>query len=148
MRKLYLPAVLALAALASVPAQAQVSDNFDVIVTLTSACRLTTAPGDITIGYTSFTVTPVSATTDFAVQCTNTLPYSMALNTANADTLGLLIPLSIRDSADTTNVTGTQTAGAAATSYKIRADIAAGQQGTCATATCTSTVTRTLTITY
>lgn len=147
MRKLIFPAALALAALAA-PAKAQVTGNFDVIVTLTSACQLTTAPGDITIGYTSFTTTPVSATTDFAVQCTNTLPYSMALNTANADTLGLTIPLSIRNSADTGDVTGMQTAGAAAASYKIRADIAAGQQGTCNSGSCTSTVSRVLTISW
>lgn len=149
MFKLLATSALALLALATVPTQAQVSDTFDVTVNLTSACRLTTTPGDITLSYTSFAATPSSSTTSFAVQCTDGFPYDLALSAANASTLGLTIPLAIRNAGDTADITTTQSqSGAGSTTYLIKASIAAGQQGTCTTASCSASVTRTLNIVY
>lgn len=141
--------ILAVLALATLPSQAQVSDTFDVTVNLTSACRLTTTPGDITLNYTSFAASPASASTSFAVQCTDGFSYDLALSAADASTLGLTIPLVIRNSGDTADVTTTQAqSGTGSTTYLIKASIAAGQQGTCTNATCSSTVSRTLNIVY
>lgn len=149
MKKLLLPLGLALTAILTAPAHAQspITDPFVVTVTLTSACKLTSAPADFSIAYTSLQTGAVSATTDFAVQCTTSLPYTMTLS-GDADALGLTIPLSIRNTGDTAAITGSQTATGAAVSYKIRADISGGQAGTCATATCSTTVSRNLVITY
>jgi hypothetical protein len=152
MKKLILPVLLGLSAAFFGPAQAATSlpgAGFNVDVTLTSACKLTTAPGNIALSYTSLGGAN-SATTSFAVQCTDGLAYTFALDAANANTLGLTIPLLLRDSGDAATVAGGTQSGAAATTYLIKASVTAGQQGTCATspATCTSSVARTLTVSY
>lgn len=141
--------ILAVLAIATLPTQAQVSDTFDVTVNLTSACRLTTAPGNITLNYTSFAASPETSTTSFAVQCTDGFPYNLALSATEASTLGLTIPLAIRNSGDTADITTAQAqAGGGSTTYLIKASIAAGQQGSCTNATCSATISRTLNIVY
>jgi hypothetical protein len=150
MKKLILPVLLGIAAAFFGPAQAATSlppAGFSVDVTLTSACQLSTPPGAITLPYTSLGAAK-SATTSFDVQCTNGLAYTLALSAANADTLGLSIPLEIRKGDDSAVAAGGTQAGAAAATYLIKASITAGQQGTCAGATCTSSVARTLTVSY
>ena len=74
----------------------------------------------------------------------------MSIGSATATMAGVNLDYSlvIRNSGDTADITGSQTAGAAATNYLIKASMAGGQQGTCATATCNATASRTLTITY
>ena len=153
MKKLILVIALGLAAIASLPAHAAtVTGNFDVTINLTSVCRLTTSPtGPLTLNYTSFGAAPTPVTTPFAVQCTNTLPYTMTLDGTALTTMAgvnLDYSLAIRNAGDTADISGQQTAGAAATNYLIKASMAGGQQGTCANATCNATATRTLTITY
>lgn len=151
MKKLILVIALGLSAIATLPAHAATAtSNFDVTINLTSACRITTAPGNLTLNYTSFGAAPTPATTPFAVQCTNTLPYTMDIGTATSTMAGVNLDytLAIRNAGDTADISGQQTAGAAATNYLIKASMAGGQQGTCATATCNATATRTLTITY
>lgn len=150
-----LSASLSLAGLAALPSHAATATgNFDVVINLTSSCRLTTTPSNITLSYTSFQATaPTPATTSIAVQCTNTLPYSMDIGTATSTMAGvnLAYTLAIRNADDTADIAGLPTqqiAGAAPTSYLIKATMTAGQQGTCASATCSGTATRTLTITY
>lgn len=151
MKKIILVIALGLAAIATLPVHAAtVTGNFDVTINLTSACRISTAPGNLTLNYTSFGAAPTPVTTPFAVQCTNTLPYTMSIGAATATMAGVNLDyaLAIRNAGDTLDVAGSQTAGAAATNYLIKASMAGGQQGTCALATCNATATRTLTITY
>ena len=151
MKKLILPALLGFAALCLAPAHAAslAPAGFNVNVSLTSACELSTPPGNIALSYTSLGAAN-SASTTFAVRCTDGLAYTFALDANNADTLGLTSPLVLRDSGDTTTVAGGTQSGAAAATYMIKASVTAGQQGTCATspAACTSSVARTLTISY
>lgn len=149
MKKLLSILAFMLAAAASLTSQAGTDTaSVAVHVTLTSACKITTAPGTITLAYTALDPA-TSASTPFAVTCSTGLPFSMALNTANANTLGLTIPLAIRDSGDTGDITGSQTGASAGTSYLVKASITTPQAGTCGTATCTdNSISRTLTITY
>lgn len=152
MKKLLSLLALAFASVATLPVQAAgtATGGFDVTVNLISACQITTSPSTITLAYTSFGAAPTPVTTGFAVQCTNTLPYSMDIGTATSTMAGVNLDytLAIRNAGDTLDVTTPQTAGAAPTSYLIKASMAGGQQGTCATGTCSATATRTLTITY
>ncbi len=151
MKKLILVIALGFAAIATVPAYAATATgNFNVTINLTSACQISTAPSALSLNYTSFGAAPTPATTPFGVQCTNTLPYTMSIGTASSTMAGvnLVYDLAIRNAGDTADVTGSQTAGAAAASYLIKASMTGGQQGTCATATCNATAPRTLTITY
>lgn len=151
MKKLILVIALAFTGIATIPAHAATATgNFDVTINLTSACRITTSPTALTLNYTSFGAAPTPVSTPFAVQCTNTLPYTMDIGTATSTMAGVNLDytLAIRNAGDTADISGSQTAGAAATGYVIKASMAGGQQGTCATATCNATATRTLTITY
>ena len=149
MKKLILPVLLGFAALASLPSHAQTSlpaAPFDVKVTLTSVCQLT-APGNILLSYTSFGAAQ-SGFTPFTVLCTNSLPYTFALDDTQADQLGLTVAVSLKMPDGTTPATGGTQSGATGATYRIYADIAGSQQGTCTLGTCNGSVTRTLTVSY
>ena len=152
MNKMLKAAVLASALAAAIPAAnaATVTDTFDVIVNLTPACRISTAPGDITVNYTAFTVAASTGTTNFTVQCSNNLLYSVTMPISGADNiqtnLGLTNSVAIT-AGGSTNVTGSS----AGVSHTITATVNGNQAGTCvgpAATPCQATNTYTLTITY
>ena len=149
MNKLLKIAAAAAFAVAAIPSQAAtVTDNFDVIVNLTPACRISSAPGDITVNYTAFTVAASTGTTNFTVQCSNTLLYSVTMPLVGADNvltnLGLVNSVAIT-AGGTTNVAGT----AAGNAHTITATVNGNQAGTSTgPGVCTATNTYTLTITY
>ena len=151
MKKLAFVAALALTAMITAPTQAATATgNFDVTIALTSAC-IYAKTSDVAFLYTSFQSTAAAQTTSggFTVRCTNTLPYTMALDTAGSYT----------DQA--TNLAYTLALSAAgaignglAQTFSVTGSIAAGQAGTCAVlgGACTNSLStnkqRTLTITY
>lgn len=103
-------------------------------------CQITVPPGNVNFSYTSFQVAPAAASTNFGVQCTSSLPYAISLDAISGTLLGLDYTLSL--SAISSIGTGfTQT-------HAINGSIAGGQAGSCATAVCSGSDTRTLTITY
>jgi len=114
--------------------------TFNVSVNTTATCSLSSPPGSVNFAYTSFQPGAAAASTSFGVTCTTALPYTMALDA----TAGTLVGLSYSLALSQTGGTGT---GAAQT-YSINGSIAAGQVGTCASASCSASQTRTLTITY
>lgn len=134
----------AIAALSVVPAQAATATaGFNVSATLTSKCQVTSAPAAMAFTYTSFQAGPATATGGaFSVQCTNTLPYTMAVDTVASNTvIGLVYTLAL------SAASGTGTGLAIA--YSVNGSMIAGQSGTCATtAACTGTNAHTLTVTY
>jgi spore coat protein U-like protein len=116
--------------------------NASVSILAPASCSMSTAPGDISFVYTSFQVGAATASTTFGVTCTNTLPYTMALD-ATSGTLpgvGLAYTLSL----STSSSTGT---GVAQT-HSVSGTMAGGQVGTCATASCIASQAHTLTVTY
>ena len=116
-----------------------VTGSYPVSITPPNNCQITTAPGNIAFTYTSFG-SAVTATTSFATNCTNALPYTLALDATSATLIGLNYTLAL--SASTATGTGL------AQTFSITGNIAAGQAGICTTATCTGSQLRTLTITY
>jgi spore coat protein U-like protein len=118
--------------------------TFTVSIVAPATCTLSTAPGNVNFTYTSFSLAPATASTTFGATCTNRLPYQMSLDAYNGTLLGLNYTLDINAAAPPVASRGT---GVAQT-HTINGAIAAGQAGTCATATCTGFQTRTLTITY
>jgi len=135
------------------------SGTFDVTVTLTPKCEiyngsgLTTSIGNISMTYTSFQTSPSTGTTSFAVRCTNTQAYSMALDNATVtDGLtGLEYTLNLSTSGThsaTANASLSSLSGNGNTgqTYHIHSNIAAGQDGTVTAGAANNT--RTLTITY
>lgn len=139
---------------ASVNAQAATATgDFNVSITLTSKCEINSTAAstgavvsDIALAYTSFQTTAATGSTSFNVRCTNSLPYTLALDatTVTDQALNLDYSLSLSSAGGTGN--GTDQA------YTVNASMAGGQSGTCATTTCTNAAStnkqRTLTITY
>jgi spore coat protein U-like protein len=112
---------------------------FGVSITTNPICNLTNAPTDIVFTYVAFG--PVAnASTTFGVTCTNTLPYTMALDATSGTVLGLNYTLALS--------AGSGTGTGSLQSYSINGSIAAGQPGTCAMGSCAASQPRTLTITY
>lgn len=147
MKKLLLIALMGLVGAGTGIANAgTATGNFNVNITLTSVCQLT-GPADIAFTYTSFQAAASTGTGGaFSVQCTNSLPYTIALDqTAVTDAaVNLAYTLGLSAAAGTGN--------GAAQAFSVTGSMAAAQAGTCATGTCTNAAsankTRTLTITY
>jgi hypothetical protein len=114
--------------------------TFNVTVITGTICTLLSPPGNVNFTYTSFQGAAASAGTTFGVSCTVLTPYTMALDATSGTLLGLSYSLSLSQASATGNG-GTQ-------SYAINGSIAGGQVGTCSTASCSASQTRTLTITY
>ena len=136
-------AVALAAAFAAIPAAqaGSIAPTFNVTVTLTSKCQVTTAPTDVAFTYTSFQPGPASASSNYAVQCTNSLPYTMALDSTATNTVaGLNYALTLSAASGT--------GSGAVQNYTVNGTMAAGQGGTCALGSCSGSEGRTLTITY
>jgi hypothetical protein len=114
--------------------------TFSVSVITIAACTLISPPGSVNLAYTSFQPGPAAASTAFGVTCTTATPYTMSLDATSGTLLGLSYSLSLSQSGGT-GTGGTQT-------YSVNGSIAGGQAGTCSSASCSASQTRTLTITY
>lgn len=114
--------------------------TFPVTVTVNPYCAISTPPGTISLSYTSFQSSAATGSTGFTATCTNALPYTIGLDATTGTLLGLSYTLSAP--------AGAYAGTGLPQSYTINASVAAGQSGTCATASCTGTVTHTLIITY
>ncbi|HEY6093874.1 MAG TPA: hypothetical protein VIU93_02870 [Gallionellaceae bacterium] len=164
MKKLSLVAALVLAGLASLPAQAAVNvpAPFAVIINLTTACAISTPPVGMTIAYLS-NAPATSATIPVGITCTNTLPYDLTISTTPA-AAAIANPVTSTAAALTYNLNiaaGGAGAGAASTTSSLLGNHGSGtaqtytigaylpsQSGTCGTATCTSTDTYFLNVSY
>jgi spore coat protein U-like protein len=116
------------------------TDTVTFTTTILPACSFTTPPSNIVLNYTSFATVPSTATSNFQLRCTTTTTYTMALSATTGTALGLNYTLGLSAAAGT--------GSGVAQSYTINANMPAGQSGTCAGASCTATVGRTLTVTY
>jgi spore coat protein U-like protein len=119
--------------------QSSYATAFNISIETPAVCKVPRGPDTIGIVYTSFGP-EVKASTTFDANCTNALPYTMALDATSGVlsgvqyTLALSTPSSIGTGVDQT--------------HTITATAVAGQAGTCTTANCTTSAIRTLTITY
>jgi len=110
-----------------------------------ASCTFTSQPGNIVISnYVPFTSATRTASSTFAVQCTNQMPYSLATNVTEAVAAGLRYTLSL--SATTGSGTG------APQTYTVTVTVPAGQAGgTCgrpAGQTCTGVNSHFIMVTY
>ncbi len=115
--------------------------GFNVTVNLTSVCQIASGPANVAFTYTSFQGAAATATGGgFSVQCTNSLPYTMALDAASGTVSGLNYTIALS--------AGSGTGNGAAQGYSINGSMASGQGGTCALGSCSGTDARVLTVTY
>jgi spore coat protein U-like protein len=115
--------------------------NFTVSVITLNSCQIAVPPGNINFTYTSFQAAAATANTSFGVRCTDALPYTMALDAPPGPLLGLTYTLALSQTSGTGQGNIVQT-------YSINGSIAGGQAGTCATASCSGSQPRTVTVTY
>lgn len=123
------------------PGNVDVFPTFPVSINNQSVCLLSTPPGNIQFNYASFQLAAAAASTAYAVRCTIGETYTMALDATAGNLLALNYTLALSNPAGQTGTGFPQ-------NFTINGTIPGGQSGTCATGTCTSTQTRTLTITY
>lgn len=114
--------------------------SFNVSILNQAACEITVPPGNLNFTYTAGQAAAAAASTTYAVRCTNLHAYSMALDSTTNSLLGLTYTLGL----SANNATGSGNSQ----TFTINGSIAGSQWGTCSTATCSGTQTRTLTITY
>jgi spore coat protein U-like protein len=132
-------------ALAAGHAQAgNTSGQFNVNVTLTSACTLS-AVTDLAFAYTSLQGGPANATGGgFSVACTNSLPYTFGLQAGiTAATPPGAPTISVIDDAVNLGYSlGLNAAGGtgngASQAYSVTGTMAGNQAGTCSAASCTN----------
>ncbi len=134
--------------------------NFNVNVTLTSKCEINTANGAtgaaidaLAMSYTSFQTAASTASTNFAVRCTDGLGYALALDTASvtnaANGLQYTLNLSANSAHSATanaSLTGQTGTGLTAKTFYVHGNMAAGQDGSMTAGTGNNT--RSVTITY
>jgi len=150
MRKLVISTFAAVAMIAAAPASqgATVQSNFNVDITLTSACSVST-PGNLSFAYTALQGSASTSSSPFNITCATGLPYSVGVSGANVtdDAVGLAYSLVV-----TPPLVSPGTGTGSAQIYSIDGTIASGQSGTCITATCVNTAatnkTKTVTVTY
>jgi spore coat protein U-like protein len=148
--KKFLVSVIAAASVLAVVAPVQAANsvpaNFDVNITLTSACQITTPPSNVAFTYTSLGAAAASSGGGFSVQCSNSLPYTLGLDATTVTDAAVNLTYTLALSA--TSATGS----GVAQPYTITGGITAGQAGNCTLATCNNSTslnkTRTLTIGY
>ena len=149
MKTILKSAILVTALAATLPAAeaATASGNFNLTVNLLGACRISTAPGLITINYTAFQGTDGTGSTPFAVQCSSNLAYTMAVSLPGANNIATSLGLTVTSIAPSA---AGNTGSGVAQPYTVDAVIAQGQAGICnsSTVACTATNAYTLTISY
>lgn len=115
--------------------------TLSVALSVTGQCRLSAPPGAVQFSYTSFQTTAATATSGFAVTCTNGTPYTLALDATTGTLLGLNYQLAL-------SATGTRLGNGTAQAMSISGTMPAGQSGTCAAATCSASQVRALTVSF
>lgn len=130
---------------------------FSVSIFTPASCSFAVAPGPVAFSYTAFQTLAAQATnTTFSANCTNLLPYQLALDGTPIGGVypgivsGLIYGLSISTTAGGAAIlpADTQTGSGLPQTYYINGVMASGQAGTCASASCAGSVPRSLTITY
>jgi len=149
MKKTLIVGLLGLTYALSGQAATAVSGTFQVGLTLTSSCQITT-PANLAMTYTSFQAGISTGYSAFTVNCTNSLPYALSFNNAAGSVVGINYTLGFADNLNAP-ITGSGLVGTGTTAqtYKVQADMAAGQAGTCNLGSCTGTgANHTVTVTY
>ena len=147
LRTLLLAALLAGGAVQSALAQSPQSQQFTVVINLTSACTVSAVP-NVTFAYTSFQVAASTASNGagFNVRCTSGLDYDLGLQSgAGAPTPPGTATLTgiIDDAVNLTYDLGLSAATAQTgtgnnQNFTVTGTMAGNQGGTCATPTCTN----------
>lgn len=120
-----------------------VTSSFPVSITTPASLTLTSPPGNLAFIYTAYGPS-VNVSTNFTVNGTLNLPYTMSLDVTSGVVAGLKYDLQIDSQSSPLKAVGS----GAAQVHTIQGTMPAGQAGTCTTGVCNASQVRTLTITY
>ena len=129
MKKLILPVLLGLAALASSPARAvTATGSFDVTVNLYPKCTIAIGAPTLTLHYVDGQTSASSNTMSYDVTCTNTQAYTLSIVDGSdaAATTGNLAGLNY-----TLSTPANGTGNGSAQTYNVTGTIVANQTGSC-----------------
>ena len=111
--------------------------SIPVSITLGASCSVSTPPGTIAFNYTAFRPSDLVVPVNYGVTCTNTTPYTMALDTTTGVAAGLAYSLAL--SASSATGTGSEQ------TFSITGTMPANQSGDC-TGSCSGSNTHNITI--
>jgi len=121
---------------------------FPVSIIAPASCSFTTPPSNVEFTYTAFSASDALANSSFGVKCSTNLPYTMTLDAAVGVVAGLNYSLGLNTTATGGSNPLTSVGTGVTQTIYINGRMAAGQSGACATASCTESQVRTLTISY
>ena len=153
MKKLLLLAIFASTLGMNAAQAATATGNFNVTITLTSACKVNTAP-TASFAYTSLqTMATTMTASSFTMTCTNSLPISSVVLDGSGSGGTYSYTDQATNLAYTLTLTGVPTTGSgSAQTVNLTGSMAANQAGTCNAASCANTSStnrqRTITVTY
>lgn len=113
--------------------------SFGVSASIQHSCYFSSAPTPLTINYTSFTATNATASSAFQLSCTYNTPYTLTIGPPSTGTL-----LGVNYTLAMSAPSGTGSGGPQ--NFSVNGSAAAGQSGTCATASCTNSQSHTVTV--
>jgi Spore Coat Protein U domain len=137
-------ATMMFAAASSAQAAGTVSTTFNVDISLSPLCSVST-PANLAFTYTSFQATAALATSPFTVTCPTGTAYTVGVTGgATDDAVNLTYNLALSAAGGTGN--------GVAQSYSVDGTIASGQGGACTTVPCTNALAtnnvQTITVAY
>lgn len=115
--------------------------SFGTSASIQHSCYFSSTPTPLAINYTSFTPTTAAGSANFQLNCTYSTPYTLAIGPFSTGTLlGVNYALSI------SAPSGIGTGGGQ--NFTVNGSAVAGQSGSCATASCSSSQTHTVTVSF
>ena len=112
--------------------------SFGVSASIQHSCYFSSTPTPLIINYTSFMATPATGSSSFQLSCTYNTPYTLSINAPTGPLLGVNYTLAM------SAASGTGTG--AGQSFSVNGTAAAGQSGTCSSASCSGTKAHTVTV--
>ncbi|KQT14091.1 spore coat protein U domain-containing protein [Ramlibacter sp. Leaf400] len=118
-----------------------IGSSIPISITVPTSCSVSTPPGTLNLGYTSFQTTSGVGNVSFAAQCSNGGPYRMSVTPTSGTVLGVNYNLKLGTTAGSatdisSSTTYNLTGNGSPVTYYINATAAQGQSGTCATGSC------------
>lgn len=129
--------------------QSTATTTASVNIATPATCSIATTPGTVAFGnYVAFGGA-LAASTGFATNCTNYLPYTLSVSPTSGTIAGVTYTLLLQNAAPVMSGTSLNVTGSGVQqTYTVNGSMAAGQSGVCAVGSCSGTVPHTLTLTY
>jgi spore coat protein U-like protein len=127
---------------------ATATGTHSVLISTTGSCSISTAPGTVSFAYTAFQDTAANASTTFGTTCTNTLAYSLSVDSSTQVVGGLNYSLALGTTSSGGSVPLAATGSGVQQIFYINGTMPAEQAGSCTNVSCIATRMQTLTVSF